>query len=325
MNMGKHVFVQKPMAHNIRECYEMAKAAARNKVLSQMGNQGHCSETFRRACECLQAGAVGAVTETHTLLGRNFGGTGGRPETKPVPPGVHWDEWIGPAPYRDYHDGLHPFSWRSWRLFGTGTIGDMACHNVDCVYFGLKVYEAKAFTMECLATNGGSEEMCPQSNIVRYDIPARAGMPALKAYVYDNGDLKPDVMKKAEADFGVEMGEDTLYVGDKGFYRTTGHAGEAHILSPDRKAEFKEPPATLPRANGGPIEDLFYCIKNGGTPASNFPDQATPLTAFVLAGQLAQAAGIGKKVEWDVEKMECTNLPELNQHVRRSYRRGWEV
>jgi len=325
MDMGKHVFVQKPMAHNIRECYELAKAAKRNNVLTQMGNQGHCSEEFRRACECLQAGAIGNVTETHSILGRDFGGTGGRPPSKPVPPGVHWDEWIGPAPFREYHDGLHPFSWRSWRDFGTGTVGDMACHNVDCVFFALKVNEAKNYTMECLATNGGSEEMWAQGNVVRYGIPARAGMCALDVYVYDNGNLKFDVVKQVEKEFGIEFGEDTLYIGDKGYYRTGGHASVAEILSPDRKAEFVEPPQTLPRAHGGPIEDLFHCIKNGGTPASNFPDQATPLTSFVLAGHLAQYAGIGKTVEWDVEKMKCTNLPELNAHIRRTYREGWEV
>ena len=325
IDMGKHVFIQKPMAHNIRECYELAKAAKEKKVLTQMGNQGHCGEAFRRACEYIQAGAIGNVTETHSLLGRDFGGTGGRPESKPVPPGLHWDEWLGPAPYRDYHEGLHPFSWRSWRDFGTGTVGDMACHNVDCVYFALKVGEAKTFTMECLATNGGSEEMWAQGNVVRYDIPARADMSAFNAYVYDNAGLRSDVMKEAEKEFGIELGEDTLYVGDKGYFLTTSHSGEARILSPDREKEFPEPPQTLPRAHGGPIEDLFYCIRNGGTPASNFPDAATPLTSFVLAGHLAQYAGLGKTVEWDAEKMKCTNMPELNQHVRREYRKGWEV
>lgn len=325
IELGKPVFVQKPLAHNIRECYELAAAARRNNVLTQMGNQGHCSESFRRACECLQAGAVGTVTETHTILGRDFGGTGGRPETKPVPAGLHWDEWIGPAPFREYHDDLHPFSWRSWRDFGTGTIGDMACHNVDCLYFGLKVNEAKTFTVECLATNGGSAEMWAQGNIVRYSIPARAEMPALTAYVYDHSGLRSDAMKEVEQQFGFEMGEDTIYLGDKGVYRTTGHAGEAMIMSPERKAEFVEPPQTLPRAHGGPIEDLYHCMRNGGTPASNIPDAAGPLTAFVLAGHLAQYAGVGKVVEWDVDRMECTNMPELNERIGRSYRAGWEV
>ncbi len=325
IDLGKHVFAQKPLAHDMRECAVLAEAAKEKGVLTQMGNQGHCGEGFRRACEDLWAGAVGNVTETHTILGRNFGGTGGRPETKPVPEGVHWDEWIGPAPFREYHEGLHPFSWRSWRDFGTGSIGDMACHNVDCLFFGLKIDEAKSYAIECLNTNGGSEEMWAQDNIVRYDIPARADMPPVQVFVYDHKGLQPEAMKEAEKEFEIEFGEDTIYLGDKGVYRTGGHASLATILTPERAAEFGESEKTLPRAHGGPIEDLYFAIRNGTTPASNFPDAATPLTAFVLSGHLAQYAGVGKKVQWDVEKMECTNMPELNQHVGRSYRSGWEV
>ncbi|MGQ9731826.1 MAG: Gfo/Idh/MocA family oxidoreductase [Candidatus Zipacnadales bacterium] len=325
IDLGKHVFVQKPLAHNIHECIVLAEAAKRKGVLTQMGNQGHCSRTFRQACEELWAGVVGNVTETHSLLGRNFGGTGGRPPTKPVPPGVHWDEWIGPAPYRDYHDGLHPFGWRNWRDFGTGSVGDMACHNVDCVFHGLKIYEAKTYTIECLNTNGGSEEMYAQDNIVRFDIPSRGEMPPVAVYVYDHQGLKSEVIKEVEQEFDFDIGEDTIYIGDKGIYRTGGHASRAEILTPGRREEFGEAPKVLPEAHGGPIEDLYYAIRNGTTPVSNFPQSATPLTAFVLSALLAQRAGVGKKIEWDTEKMECTNMPELNQYVGRTYRPGWEV
>ena len=293
------VFVQKPMAHNIRECNLLAQAATDKGVLTQMGNQGHCSETFRRACEDLWAGAVGNVTETHSLLGRNFGGTGGRPETKPVPAGVHWDEWLGPAPYRDYHDGLHAF--------------------------GLKVYEAKSYTMECLNTNGGSDEMGHQENVVRFDIPARGDMPPVKVFVYDHKGLIPDSVKDMEKEFGFEIGECTVYVGDKGIYRTGGHASHTTILTPERAEAWEAPERVLRRVHVGPIENLYDGIRYGTTPVSNFPDAATPLTSFVLSGLLAQHAGVGQKVEWDVEKMECTNLPELNEHVGREYRAGWEV
>jgi predicted dehydrogenase len=325
MNLGKHVFCQKPLAHDIYEVHALMKAARRHKVLTQMGNQGHCGEGLRRACEYLWAGAAGNITETHTILGRNFGGKGMRPETKPVPAGVHWEEWIGPSPYREYHEGLHPFSWRSWRQFGTGNVGDMACHNLDALFFALKIAEAKHVTVECLATNGGSEEMWAQDNIVRYEVPARADMPALNVHVYDHKELMPEIMKKTEKDCGINFGECTLYIGDKGLFWTTGAAGQARILPLEKHVEFPAPAATLPRAHGGPVEDLFWCIKNDGVPASNFPDQAGPLTAFALLGHLAQNAGVGKRVEWDVERMRCTNLPEINAYVRRRYRRGWEV
>ncbi len=173
IRMDKHVFCQKPLAQNINECYQLAKAAKEAGVKTQMGNQGHCGEALRRACEYLWAGAVGSVTETHTILGRNFGGTGGRPASKPIPEGCHWDEWLGPCEFRDYHDGLHPFSWRSWRTFGTGTIGDMACHNMDCLYFGMRVGDAKQFSVTCLNTNQAAPRVgAGQHRALRH--PARA-------------------------------------------------------------------------------------------------------------------------------------------------------
>ena len=320
IHLGKAAFAQKPLAHNIRECYELARAAKEKKVPTQMGNQGHCGEGIRRVCEYIWAGAVGNVLEAHAILGRNFGGSGGRPPTKPVPQGLHWDEWIGPAPYRDFHDNLHPFNWRSWRAFGTGTIGDMACHNLDALFWALRIGEAKTFTVECLNTKGGSEEMYPQDNVVRYEIPARGNMPPVKVYAYDHEGLKPDIMKETEKKYDRKFGEFTLFVGDKGLI-----GSDSRIIPEDQHKAFPEPPKTLPRAHGGPIEDLFHCCKNGGAPCSNFTDSAGPLTAFALAGHLAQFAGVGKKIEWDVAKMRCTNLPEANAHVRREYRKGWEV
>ncbi len=325
IQLGKAVFCQKPLAHNIYECYALAKAAREKKVLTQMGNQGHCSEVIRQACEYIWAGAIGNVTETHSLLGRDFGGSGGRPASKPVPAGLHWDEWLGPAPYRDYHDGLHTFGWRSWRQFGTGTVGDMACHNLDALFWALKIGEARQYTVECLQTRGGSEEMYPQGNVVRYEIPARAGMVPVKVHVYDNATLRPDIMKDAEKKYELKFGEDTLFVGEKGLFRTGGTCGSLSFLPEERRYEIPHPPKSIPRAHGGPIEDLFHALKNGTVPCSNFPDAAAPLSAFALAGHLAQFAGVGRKIEWDVEAMRCTNMPEINRFVRREYRPGWEV
>ncbi len=321
INYGKHVFCQKPLAHNISECYALAKAARDKKVLTQMGNQGYCGETIRRVAEYIAAGAIGAVTETHTLLDRNFGGTGGRPASKPVPAGLHWDEWLGPAPYRDYHDGLHPFSWRDWKAFGTGTIGDMACHRLAYPFMALKLWEVKKFTVECINTKGGSDEKYPQDNVVCYHIPARDGFAACKCYVYDHQALRPEVMKEMEKQHSVKWSEATLFVGAKGYLDN-----HARIIPESEHQKFPAPDTTLPRAKaGGPIEDLYACIRTGGTPVSNFVDAASPLTAMALTGHLAQYAGIGGTIEWDVEKMECTNKPEFNKFVRREYRSGWEV
>ena len=325
IKLGKAAFVQKPMCHDVGEAYALMKAAKEKKVATQMGNQGHYGEAIRRFCEYVWAGAVGNITETHTILGRNFGGSGGRPESKPVPAGLHWDEWLGPAPYRDYHDGLHPFNWRSWRQFGTGTIGDMSCHNVDMLFWALKVAEAKTFTIECLASKGGSEEMYAQDNVIRYEIPARAGMPPVKVHVYDNGGAMPEIMREQEKQYNFKYGEGTLYLGEKGMMRSGGTAGSFHTLPEEKLKDIPEPAKTLPRANGGPVGDLFHSIKKGITPCSDFVTAAGPLTAFVLTGHLAMFAGVGKKLVWDVEKGQCINMPEINQYVNRSYRPGWEL
>jgi predicted dehydrogenase len=321
INYGKHVFCQKPLAHNIAECYALAEAAREKKVLTQMGNQGYCGEAIRRVAEYIAAGAIGTVTETHTLLDRNFGGTGGRPPSKPIPAGLHWDEWIGPAPYRDYHDGLHPFSWRDWKAFGTGTIGDMACHRVAFPFMALRLWEVKRFTVECIHTKNGSDEKYPQDNVVCYHIPARESFPACKCYVYDHEALRPDVMKELERKYAVRWSEATLFVGTKGYLNN-----HSRIIPESEHQKVPVPPKTLVRAKaGGPVEDLCACIRTGGTPVSNFTDAGGPLTAMALTGHLAQYAGIGGKVEWDVEKMQCTNKPELNKFVRREYRSGWKM
>jgi hypothetical protein len=320
INLGKHTFCQKPLAHNIRECYVLARAAREKKVCTQMGNQGYCDETIRRVSEYIAAGAIGKVVETHTILGRNFGGSGGRPASKPVPPALHWDEWLGPAPYREFHDGLHPFNWRSWRHFGTGTIGDMACHHVMYPFMALRLWEVKQFTVECLNTTGGSQEMYPQNNVVCYHIPAREKFPACKCYVYDHDGLKPQIMKETEAKEQRKFGEFTLFVGDKAMLGSDGH-----LIPQAVHDQTPRPEKTLPRAHGGPIDDLYWCIRNQGTPASNFPDAAALLTAIALTGHLAQFAGKGSKIDWDTQKMECTNNSEVNRFVKREYRQGWEV
>jgi predicted dehydrogenase len=319
INLGKHVFAQKPMAYNIYECNVLAKAAKEKKVATQMGNQRHCEEPVRRMCEFLWAGAVGKIKEAHTILGRNFGGTGGRPPTKPVPAGLHWDEWIGPAPFREFHEKLHPGNWRNFRAFGTGTVGDMACHWMDFPFWGLKVYDVKKYSVTCLATKGGSEEMYPSDNAVRYDLPAHGDIPALQWFVYDHtpepfvADLEKQFNRKLFV-------EGSVIVGDKGSI-----TNDARTLPEELVKDFMNTPKILPRGHGGPIEDLFWAVKNNATGCSNFTDWGGPLTSFALTSHMAQFAGVGKTLEWDVEKMQCTNVPEVNKYIKREYRKGWEV
>ena len=326
IKLGKAVFVQKPLAHNIAECYALSRAAKDNKVLGQMGNQGHYSEGIRRVCESIWAGVIGHVRETHTIFGRNFGGTAKIPSGQPIPPGVHWDEWLGPAPSRDYHKGLHPFSWRSWRQFGTGTIGDMACHNIDAVHWAMRLADVEAFTVTCLSQSAGSQEQYTRDNVIRWDIPARGDMPPVKVFGYDHNKIKPAIMLELEKKHGIKFGEGSLFVGDKGFLYTKGNGSRGFEVLPEKLLkEAGEVPEVLPRAHGGPVSDLFYCLKNGGEPSSEIVTSAVPLTAFALTGHLAMFAGVEKPVEWNTKKMQCTNVPDINQYVGREYRKGWEI
>jgi predicted dehydrogenase len=323
---GKATFSQKPLAHNIYECRTLAEAAKAGKVLTQLGNQGHCGEGYRRLVECIWGGAIGTVKETHSIFSRNFGGKGGIPPGKPVPAGLHWDEWIGPAPYREYHEGLHPFSWRNWRQFGTGTLGDMACHVLDGVFWSLRLKDVKAYSIECLSQENGSEEMFPQSNVLKFEYPARGDMPPVKVFTYDNSGQKPEIIKEVEKLAGGKpINDGTVYVGDKGYMYTDTYGGGVRVLPDSRQKEYTLPEKTIPRSHGGPIEDLFWAIRNEGTPCSNFADYSGPFTEMILTGQLAMFAGKGKKVEWDVAAMKCTNIDDLNRFVKRKYRPGWEV
>ena len=190
MQLGKGVYCEKPLCHDIAEARKLAQMAAQCKVATQMGNQGHCQDGYRRLCEYVWAGAIGKITETYSWTNRANGGRGPRPPSEPVPAGLHWDEWIGPAPFRDFHEDLHPHEWHGWYDFGNGSLGNLACHVL----------------MACTGPSGwstrqhrnrrdfrGQRSVIPTGTTIRWDFPARGDMPALKAYWYDGrrGDRRP--------------------------------------------------------------------------------------------------------------------------------------
>jgi predicted dehydrogenase len=321
IQLGKHVFVEKPMAYCLYEARKMAEGARKHKVATQMGNQGHSGEGYRLLCEYVWAGAIGAVKETHSLMDRSFGGTGGRPKGKDTPKGLHWDEWLGPAETRDYHDGLHPFSWRSWTFFGTGTLGDMGCHVLDGVFWALKLGEAKKYTIECVSQKGGSKEMFPQDNHLRWSFGKRGDMPAVTINSYDRE--WPKEIKELLKKYEVKLGGGTVYVGEKGVMVTGTYGDNPRILPPEKHKEFGKPKRVLDRSKHGPMGDFLAACKGGAAASSSF-DYSGPFTEFVLTGVLASRAGAGKKIEWDVEKLLCTSH-DLKHLIKREYRKGWEV
>jgi len=321
IRLGKSVFCEKPLAWCIYEARTLATEAKKQKVHTSMGNQGHAGEGYRRLCEYVWAGAIGDVTETHSMMSRSFGGNGGRPKGEKVPSGLHWDEWLGPASDRDYHGGLHQFSWRNWAEFGTGTLGDMGCHVLDGCFWALKLAEAKSFTIECVSQTGGSKEMFPQNNHIRWKFAARGKMPAVTVNSYDN--KWPKEVDAMLAEHGEKVNGGTVYIGTKGIMATDTYGGSPRIIPKKQHDAFPAPEKTIPRSKSGVKGDLLAALRGGPEPSSSF-EYAGPFTEFVLTGVMASRVGTGKVISWDVEKMSA-DLPEANALIKRDYRKGWEV
>ena len=267
LHHGINVYCEKPVVHTIAEARELRKLAHKyDKVATQMGNQGHCMDGYRSLCEYIWAGVIGNVTETHSWTNRANGGVGPRPPVLPVPAGLHWDEWIGPAPFRDYHSDLHPHEWHGWYDFGNGSIGNMGCHVLDGLFWALKVEHPTSIEVE--AMRGGSDERYPTGSRIRWDIPARADMPALKAYWYEGlnqtttaepsgstrtatGDARnlPPLLLDLQKQYPDEEFDSsgTLYVGDKGVIYTATYGSRMHVLPVEKMKDITAPPKTLPR------------------------------------------------------------------------------
>jgi predicted dehydrogenase len=343
MQLGKAVYCEKPLTHDIAEARKLRAMARESKSPTQMGNQGHCEEGYLRLCEFVWAGVVGNIKETHSWTDRGNGGAGPRPPSLPAPEGMHWDSWIGPAPYRDYHKGLHPHDWHDWYDFGNGSIGNMGCHVLDGVFWALKIEHPTS--VEAEEIRGGSNEMYPTGSRVRWDIPARGDMPPMKAYWYEG--FKKDAKGNPADDSKAAKGEGrnfpplllelqkqypdeemdrpdsgTLYVGEKGILYTGTYGGKMHILPLEKMQQITQAPRTLPRPKNIMADFLNACREGKTETAASF-DYGAQLTEFTLLGNLAQHAGVGKKVEWDGPNMKVTSPTELNEWVKRPYRKGW--
>ena len=342
IKLGKGVYVEKPLAHSIDEVRRLTEAAEEQKVITQMGNQGHSGEGIRRLCEYIAAGAIGDVTETYSWAPTGRGGFGGRPPRKPVPPGLHWDEWLGPAPYRAYHDELHPKMWRSWWEFGDGSVGDWGCHNLDGPFMALGL--GRPTGVEARHQYGGSHERFPVRSVIRWTFPARGNKPPVRAYWYDgyaNGfdpNLKdedpaaaleaqnrPPIVAELEKKYGRNLRNGgTIYVGTEGIMHTGNYAASPRILPEEKHRAFPVPEKTLPRVRGTHQDDFLRACKDGKPACSDF-SYSGPLTEMVLLGCLALKAGPGKTVRWDAANMQCPNLPEADPLIRREYRTGWTL
>ena len=343
MKLGKGVYLEKPLAYNLSEVRALMECARTCKVPTQMGNQGHSGEGYRRLCEYIWAGAIGHVRTVYAWTNRSNGGVGPRPPSEPAPPGLHWPEWIGPAPWRDYHPELHPHEWHGWFDFGNGSLGNLGCHVLDGACWALQIEHPTVIEAEELI--GGSDERYPVGTRLRWDFPARDGRPAVQVYWYDglkkvarrktaaadsgevtvDGQNRPPLVGELEQKYNVKLGGNgALYLGDKGIMHTATYGGGVRILPEAQHQATPVPEKKLPRIKGSHFHDFFQACRGGPPPCASF-DYGARLTGLLLLGDLAIRAGVGRKVVWDGPAMRCTNLPELNRYLQRENRKGWEA
>ena len=349
MQLGKHVYTQKPLTHNIYEARQLTEAAKRYKVITQMGNQGGSGDGVRKAQEMFQAGLIGDVVEAHAWTNRPVW-----PQGIPTPTGkfdvpaeLDWDLWLGPASFIEYNPAYLPFNWRGWWAFGTGALGDMACHIMDPIFRILPIrYPDSA---ECSVATIWKEmwndtpnlDACPPASIIHLNYPRTDGKGNLRVSWHDGGLLpeRPQELLPEEA-FGNWDGG-VLIVGTKGKMLIDCYGANPRLLPTIRMKEFDHVP-TLPRVpEGHYLQWVNACRAGYGNATTSSPfEYAGPFTESILMGNLAIRSWMlknpklkgwedkylgRKKLLWDAANMKITNFDEANQFVKREYRSGWKI
>lgn len=349
MQLGKHVYCQKPLTHDIYEARILTEAAKKYKVVTQMGNQGGSGDGVRRSKELIDAGMIGEVTKVECWTNRPVW-----PQGVPTPTGqfavpneLNWDLWIGPAKMIDYNPAYLPFNWRGWWAFGTGSLGDMACHIMDPVFRCLPIdyptdVEASVATIWKEMWNDKSNpDSCPPSSIIHLTYPRKDKKGQIKVSWYDGGLLpqRPDELLPEEA-FGNWDGG-VLFIGTKGKLLADCYGANPRLL-PTTKMKEKLPAEKLARVpEGHYVQWVNACIDGYGKGVTSSPFEfAGPFTESILIGNLAIRSflmpnpnGKGwndkylgrKRLLWDAKNMKITNFDEANQFVKRDYRDGWTL
>lgn len=323
---GKHIYCEKPLTHDIWEARRIREAAAKTKLATQMGIQGHSSNNHRRVIEVLQSGAIGKIHEVHVWTSRAWGWqseeaakakdivyTPERPkDVVPVPDTIDWDLWLGPAPERPYHSVYFPGpKWYRWWDFGNGTMSDLGSHLNDLPFWALKL--RAPLTVEASGPPP-HPEIAPASMSVTYEYGARGDVPPVKL-TWHQGDNKPEIWKNGTIP---QWTAGCLFIGDKGMLLSDYN--KKHMLLPEKDfAGFQAPPETIPNSPGHWAEWVTAC-KTGSPTMASF-EYGGWLTEANHLGNVAYRTG--KKLEWDAENIRAKNAPEADKYIRREYRKGW--
>ncbi len=338
MRAGKHVYCQKPLTHDVYEAHLMRAEAKKNKVCTQMGNQGTAANGLRRAAELLQNGELGDVAEVHVWTNRPAVywkqapdiSDKKPPKTGDVPKGVHWDEFLGTAPEREYASGIHPFAWRGYWDFGTGAIGDMACHTANMAFMGLKLGHPVHVSAEAGDVNPLT---CPSYAHVTIEFPKRAALVPVTVHWYEGKKdgkkmLPPEkLVEQATAlSKGKLVDSGSIIVGSKGIAYSPDDYGANVYFSTGKKTDGGTKPETMPANNGGDLGQKKEWVEaiRAGKPElalSNF-DYAGLLTAAFLLGNVSIRTG--KPFNFDGEKC-AADIKEAAPLIRRTYRKGWDL
>lgn len=341
MKMGKHCFCQKPLVQTVNEARIVRQLAKDKNLATQMGNQGSAENGLRRAVEVIQAGVIGNAQELHVWSNRPIWPQAlDRPAGHDIVPAtLDWDLWLGPAHKRPFKaEVYHPFKWRGWFDFGTGALGDMACHTVNMPFRGLKLGYPNV--VECEVASLIHSETFPKTSRIRFEFPERDGLPPLKFWWYDGN--PSDAMKPMRPDTGVlhkvlgmydELPKSgALIIGDKGQLFSPDDYGAKFFVALNSDKDFvpgdqheacMAVPQTIPRSPGH-MEEWFRMMKGGAPAYSNF-DIAAYLAEVILLGCVALRVGEGRRMEWDGPAMKSPNLPESAQFTKRHNRHGWDA
>ena len=331
MRRGKHVYCEKPLAHSVHDVRELMAAAHKHKVVTQLGNQGHSSDSIRRVCEWVWAGAIGQVHTIHAGCDAfknvycQIPNLGRLDEQHDVPKGLDYDLWIGPVPFRPYSPLWVPWNWRGWMPFGGGTIGDWICHVVDPAYWALELDAPTTVLAEVTDYDPAKHSLTyPAATKITFEFPARKARGAVKLVWHDGNNVIP----KPQG-FGPDdkiPGTGAVIFGHKGMIVHGSHGGGGCYLVPenlmDQYSGKNAPPQKIPRIKGH-AWDWAEAIRTGRQAGSNF-DYGGPLTQVALLGLIAIRFP-GQTLQWNDKKVRFTNNDAANAYLQPAYCNGWKL